>query len=333
MYSIRQGLIKITGIVLLLLATACALLDVIPGQQTPAPAWYTNPPADTEDFLYGTGKQTTVDAATKDALVAIASKLGVDVGSTESIQLSSAGGAGTLASRQDISMSVGNTKLSNFRVQETIEDKSNQEHWVLVVLDKKAMSKDLQTSINQLKTEVDHDFNRFKSMSNLNQVIASGDLNRKLDTLAKNATTYNQLDRSYDPANIQNYVNGKKNLLVKSRDRLQVRVQHDSNTRELAKKIRGLLNEKNIKVVDSAGIGTTSFVLNGNVKYFEILSDHQARLDVSIKAVDDSGKVLATSEFTESGASPRSKESALLQANQKMAKLFEEQGLLAPLGI
>jgi len=49
-------LIKISEIGLLLFTTACALLDVIPGQQTPAPAWYTNPPADTDDFLYGTGK-------------------------------------------------------------------------------------------------------------------------------------------------------------------------------------------------------------------------------------------------------------------------------------
>jgi len=58
-------------------------------------------------------------------------------------------------------MSVGNTKLSNFRVQETIEDKSNQEHWVLVVLDKKGHVKRLagryQTAQNKKSTMISTD--------------------------------------------------------------------------------------------------------------------------------------------------------------------------------
>jgi len=327
-----KGLIGLTLIWSLLFSTANASFFGFGKKETKIPDWY-GTQAHTDTHLLGNAEGSSLDHATRNALAEIAATLGVsmkvDTESTTTIR----NGEGSFQQEENIRANVDAIKFSRYQLEKSAHDKKSRKYWVLVSVDKQAMSKDLKASISQLEKQLEADFNNYKKQPALSQVMMSAKLSNQLSELESYATTNRKLNGNYDPESILSDIRAKRSLLAQSRDKLQVKVEHDSSTKQLAKKVESMLNDQKIKVVSGSRKGNTKLVIQGDINYYKSPYDHTAKLAVNIKALDNKGRVLATSDHTVSGASPLNKQSALNQATNKMAKKFQQDGLLTALGL
>jgi len=298
---------------------------------TQVPQWVLSPPPDTASALYGVGERSSLDQAKKAALAEIAGKLGTAIKADTTITASIRNNQAQESFVENIKSNVASTEFSDFEVV-NIEQGSGR-YWVLVKVDRSAMSKNLRFKIGQTSRELNLDFSDFNKQTSLKKARSGTALQEKLDQLKTYAMTLRAIDPAYNVVPVFDDARSKEQQIRQAKDSLQVKIEYDDETWLLAKKLESLLTDSKIKVTSKGSRkGKTVINISSNVKYFNILKDYHAKMIVDIQAIDEAGKVLATSNHTISGVSRTSQEMALEQANIKLANRLSEQGLLESIG-
>lgn len=316
-----------------IILTGCNSNPSRPAQRnnTQVPQWVLSPPPDTVSALYGVGDRNSLDQAKKAALAEIAGKLGTAIKADTTITASIRNNQAQQSFVENIKSNVANTEFSDFEVVNT--EQGSGRYWVLVKVDRSAMSKNLRFKINQVSRELNLDFSDFNKQTSLKKVRSGAALQERLDQLKTYAMTLRAIDPTYNVVSVFDDARSKERQIRQAKDSLQVKIEYDDETWLLAKKLESLLTDSKIKVTsEGSRKGKTVINISSNVQYFNILKDYYAKMIVDIQAIDENGKVLATSNHTISGVSRTSQQMALEQANIKLANRLSEQGLLESIG-
>lgn len=296
------------------------------------PQWVLTPPADNTQALYGVGERRTLDQATTAALVEIAGKLGTAIKADTSIRAATVNDQIQESFEENIKANVANTEFSDYEVVKTEQNENS--YWVLVKVDKGKMANNLKSKLDQSTSELKHEFQTFQKVTSLQKAESRPELQSKLDTMKANAMTLRAIDNTFDVKPVFSDIHNKENILREARDAILVRIKYDKNTEIFAGKLETMLTEQKVKIAKgAASVGETLISITGGVDYRTLMKVHYAKMNVDIRAIDDTGKILATSIHQITGASPTNDESALEQANYLLAKKLKEEGLLHSVGL
>lgn len=296
-----------------------------------APEWALKPPNDSASFYYGVGSSSNKDQAAKAALAEIAGRWSVSISAEDVSQFELKDGQTRESYVSNIKSQVKSTEFSHFKVLKT--EKIDYVYWVLVEVDRAKMIGDLKFKIGRSKKEINRDFANLASVSDLERAKYAAELKPKLLSLRSIAATLRAVDPGYDATADLDDVSNKIANLKKVQSQIVVSIQNDTNTKVFAKDLASKLTQQKVKIVSGSGQSNTVISISGDVEYNFLMDVHWAKMAVDIQAKDKSGKILATNIHRVTGASPTSKQAALQQANRKLTKKLEQEGLLESIGL
>lgn len=325
------GMIKGRGKINVLSAMLLGVVVVLCGNTAlaNAPDWALKPPADTSNYYYGVGSSTNKSQAPKAALAEIASRWSVSIEVEDISQFELKDGQTRDSYVSNIKSQVKNTEFSHYKVMKT--DKVKHTYWVLVQVDRPKMISELKFKIDQVKKDVNRGIAALKTVSELERNEIATELRPKLVKLRATVGTLRIIDSGYNAAKDLDQIS-QQLIDLKAAQKIVVSIQNDNDSKVFARDLKSALTEKKVRI-GSSSQSNTVISISSDLEYSHHMGVHWAKMSVDIQAKDRAGKILASNIHQVTGASPTSKQAALQNANKKLTKKLEEEGLLESIGL
>jgi hypothetical protein len=174
---------------------------------------------------------------------------------------------------------------------------------------------------------------RLSEQSNLARYLATESVTDRIQASRASIAMLHAVDPGFDgTGDLKRYAEYQDEI-ARSRVRLKVRVQGDSDTRRFSEQLVDLLSRNDFSArLGNTTPGAVNVTLRGEVREYEAMGAKEVRLTVSIKTLDDAGHELASLERRAVAGSLSSFKTALELASGVLARKCETLGVEVCMG-
>jgi len=309
-----------------------ALLGVAFAKQMPR--WVTNPPESSEDFLYGVGEGTDLESAVDSALGSIAGSLRTHVESTSTTTQRQEGREYEERYDAEIRTQVEGIQLSHYRTVESADVAGRV--YALVELSRRELIASTAERLRQKVAEIEELFDSRAADSLLRQWLDREEPVSPIEDARSALALLVALDPFFDRAAHEVRLRDYERQLAQVSTKLRVFVDSDPAAEEFARELVRMLGEAGLRATRTRPSEPFARVrIAGELLDGEALNRKTSHLRVSIVVQDERGDDLpgARRDYTETGASLGSHETARRLAAGKLARKCEQEGVLRFLGL
>lgn len=307
------------------LMTACSGLRF----EMPAPEWVLNPPKDTAQWYWGVGEGDDLETARRGALRDIAARLRVSIAGNMESQMVVHNQTVERAARTRISEVVQKTEFTNVTLEKSARAKGGI--YALVKVDRVAFIRETAARFESLNRQALELTRTLDSKKPIEQYLAL----RAALPHVENAIAAAQLLRVADPGreqaqlprleSLQQQALAAANLLVFS-------LQYKAADADIAQVVTTFLNANGMRVAP-AGRDTLPLSIVASAREQMLFGNRNVRLQLTLNLRDERQHNIASREYLINGNSLNTFEAARQDAMRELARVLNEAGTPAALGI
>lgn len=307
------------------LMTACSGLRF----EMPAPEWVLNPPKDTAKWYWGVGEGDDLETARRGALRDIAARLRVSIAGNMESQMVVHNQTVERAARTRISEVVQKTEFTNVTLEKSARAKGGI--YALVKVDRVAFIRETTARFESLNRQALELTRTLDSKKPIERYLAL----RAALPHVENAIAAAQLLRVADPGreqaqlprleSLQQQALAAANLLVFS-------LQYKAADADIAQVVTTFLNANGMRVAP-AGRDTLPLSIVASAREQMLFGNRNVRLQLTLNLRDERQHNIASREYLINGNSLNTFEAARQDAMRELARVLNEAGTPAALGI
>jgi len=318
--------LRLIVLALTLCLCACAGLRF----ELPAPDWVLNPPRDTAEWYWGVGEGDDLETARRAALRDIAARFRVSIAGNMESQMTVQNQMVERAARSRISEVVQKTEFTQASLEKTASAKGGL--YALVKVDRRAFVRETQARFDSLNRQVLDASRNLESKTPIEQYMA---LRAALPPIEQ-AVAAAQLLRVADPANsardalprleaLQQKALSAANLLVFS-------LHHKPADADIAQVVTTFLNANGMRVA-APGRDALPLSITASAREQMLFGNRNLRLQLTLNLRDERQRNIASREYLINGNSLNTFEAARQDAMRELARVMNEAGAPAALGL
>lgn len=275
-------------------------------------------PADNQAHFYSQGFGESEQAAQKDALARIATRISVSVQSQTETNLAVTMRDGDEQVEQDYRNQVlTQTKAIDFVGVRLLDQQRNAgQVEVVVSVNRQALIQNYQNKLNQAQSQLKQDFELYKQTSLFEQLKNKSAIMQQSAELMSTLSVMQVLQPSYKPDAVISLNQALYAHMSQQQQSAVFSVQADQNSQALAQLIEQQLTAENYKISDSAAnvrlqVTTQATPLSVRTTDARIASLKMVNRDTQITVTDTKKRTVSTANLKSRGVSPESEQAAI----------------------
>jgi len=309
---------------------------VVKKEITSLPEWYLNPPANSEQYLYGTGEGNDMDEARKKALETMVSQLGVSIASSYESTLKVHKKYAEYFTKEtsfELTSEVAKIHISNHEVVQG-ERLNYKQFIVLVRSDRSRFSQALKKEVEHQLNTIEMEHEAIEQSSVLSRHAFYGKSLQSLNALFSTVLVLDALAPTYDDQIYFKTVEQLNTQYQALKERMTFSLQGNADSKAFQDEIAVVLGSDNKRITkqrydkDHIRIMVRSQTNYARAHGFDI-----ARTSLVIEIKDNQDKMIGGNRLNLVGHATQGKAVALDNAAKKLKDLVHEQGLQTVLGI
>jgi hypothetical protein len=297
------------------------------------PDFCKHPPADNDLFWFAVGEGPKKNDAINDALNQIASKISIHVNSNYKSRSTETNKHYRYHQEFEIEVHIDTVHFHGYEIVK--KNESIHTCYVLVKVDKEKYFKAQENKFLQHHESIKQLFHQLKNMHVLAAMKCQKHWHQELIEADKLANILDVFDHpmALQLVKTQHYAyRDQINNLFSS---VKMLIKHSPDTRYIASHIKSLLTEKNIPIVHSKknDLGLVILDISDHTKKEQIDNDYFVKLSINIRLQTALNTTLAEKNYSISGNSLISFDTALQNASKRLKNQATHTGILNFLGI
>lgn len=300
------------------------------------PEWYLNPPANSEQYLYGIGEGNNMDEARKKALETMVSQLGVSIASTYESTLKVHKKYAEYFTKEtsfELTSEVAKIHISNHEVLQG-ERLNYKQFIVLIRSDRPQFSQALQKEVQHQLNTIGMDHEAIKQSNVLSRHAFYDKSLQSLNALFSTVLVLNALEPTYDDQAYFKTVDQLNTQFQALKERMTFSLQGNADSTAFQDEIAVALGSDNKRITkqrhdkDHIRIMVRSHANYAKAHGFDI-----ARTSLVIEVKDNQDKMIVGNRLNLVGHATQGKKVALDNTVKKLKELIHERGIEKVMGL
>lgn len=296
------------------------------------PSWVLNKPADTLQYFYGVGIAGTLQDATKQARIDIASRIQATVSSEkicETIYVDKNGDEDLIEKCREESAAQAKQTLVNTEVRKSAED--DGEWYVLVEANRASLFKAQKESFDKRDDGLEREWKAFSKGSAFEKIKLSKSVEGLIGKAEQSLPLLSIYDQGFDDGSYKKRYQGYRDEIRSVFADIRVGIRTDYDSMPLVELIREALSQENIKLDDQKPKSlihiTTDTSDRRMLKSTRYPKFYGVKRKTSIKIKNKQGEVVSENLISTMAGSPRSYEEAIADT-RLYKKRIEQKGII-----
>ncbi len=330
-------------IVFIVLSVSACLPQVVPSNPPPplasAPNWYTEPPLDSEQYWVGVGAASVASRAEKQALSSISHRINTTIASSIKQRITSSTDSQgeervNRYARQELAAKTDEITFRAYSVEQN--KRVGNKNYILVKVDKNKFFQNYSTRLDSLNQELDNLSTHIATQPVVVQLKGVQEITQKVTEAEKLAIVLDAYDHLPEADRYFSHYTDLKGKEAQLRSRIKFYIEHDRNTRLVAKHFKEQVNKENFRVA------TGVYPNDRNVAHVSIQGETREskfgeafiiKLIVTLKVRATNRQIISTKQLVFSGSSVTDFQLSLRAASNAFADHVQEYGVLKTLGL
>ncbi len=321
------------GLFILLILGGCNSLGVKKAELPPEPEWLLNPPLDNGAFWFGVARAVSPQEAEQRALATIAARLQTTIRATteQQIRVSAINGAEQLRRQSSQTVASETTALTFTNYQVTQRQRLGNDYAVLVQVDRGSFITAQQRRYQQMRQELTSTLDHLAQQSRLRQLKGIGRVKAQLaafEPVQSLLVALGGLDAPLD-------LNAQRQQIQQMAQSLTFALRYAPQWQGVAEVVQEALTREGFAVVAPNALAREGVLIQLEVEQQsqKLYGSFMRQLQLQITLKERDGTTLASRHHTLNGASAVSSDAAYLAALATMRQQWQQQPLMAQLGI